>query len=179
MQEQVWSHNFRNFEISFLARFFSVQCAGKNIQMANFFKQFCWRLEEAVQTQFSFAVFALLILLWSFPISQIFESHFWWVFAIWSNCAALVPAGGGGSGGGFFYCLWKRPAASCLTLYFCRNPRKKRLQTRLPRLETAWETGTIAALWPEFPNFVVELWGNKIATKKLIQIDKTFIKLKS
>ena len=126
----------------------TVPCAGKNIQMGNFIKQFCWRLEQAVQTQFSFAVFALLILLWIFSISQIFESDFWWVFAIWSNCAALVPAGGGGSGGGVFYCLWKRPAASCLTLYFCRNPRKKRLQTRLPRLETAWETGT-NALWSE------------------------------
>ena len=132
----------------------TVPCAGKNSQMGNFIKQFCWRLEQAVQTQFSFAVFALLILLWIFSISQIFESDFWWVFAIWSNCAALVPAGGGGSGGGFFYCLWKRPAASCLTLYFCRNPRKKRLQTRLPRLETAWETGT-NALWSEGSNFVL------------------------
>jgi hypothetical protein len=51
------------------------------------------------------------------------NQYFWQIFAIWSNCAALVPAGGGGSGGGgsgggFFYCLWKRPAASCLTLYF-------------------------------------------------------------
>ena len=95
----------------------TVPCAGKNIQMANFIKQFCWRLEqEAVQTQFSFAVFALLILLWSFPISQIFESHFWWVFAIWSNCAALVPAGGGGSGGGVF--LLSLETASC----FLFNP---------------------------------------------------------